>query len=102
MSEQELLPCPSCKFIDEVTIDSSVDMGKSTIHCNDCGLIMQASLPEEELIKIWNTRTLPPEAQAVVDAAIEHSGGCYLEEDEDHECDDAVCIALRNLERSKP
>lgn len=50
--------CPKCnsEFID---VDSSWELQTSYVYCTDCGFKIQESVPEEDIIEMWNS--LEPE-----------------------------------------
>ena len=47
--------CPKCGS-DCITIESSREMQKSIISCDDCEYSIHKNIPEEDLIILWNKK----------------------------------------------
>jgi len=68
-AEMKLVPCHFC-WGEELSLESSRSLRNSSIHCNDCGMILQLQECEEDTADKWNRCLLPLEVQRVLDAAI--------------------------------
>lgn len=50
----DLKPCPECGSEEMLGIDSSRDAEASWVDCGLCGFRLQASVPEEMIVRLWN------------------------------------------------
>ena len=103
--ENELRPCPFCGG-NELVLEKSA-MGRWSVVCIRCESQGNPSFEKRLSIKSWNTRTLPPAVQGVVEAARELMWWDNNALDQDTVCNEyknavrKVLEALANLDEGK-